>query len=365
MTQIFLLRHGEAEGNIYRRVQGQNDLPLTDRGREQVSHLTARFAEIPLAAVYASDYARARDTALAAAAARGLEVRTDLRLREMGFGCWENLPWGEVAHRWPRERELFKTDIARWSVAGSESLAALQARLWDFTLDMERRHPGEAVAAGTHGMAVKALLARVWDVPFEESVLPDNASVTLLEVENGAARTVFVNDISHLPERPYVPERGHRNLRYADFDLDGGRERYLDCYRDAWQIAHGSLAGFDAVAAWRSAAYRAALDPGSLTAALDGDDFAGVLATDDRRDRREGALWIAFFYLLPEYRGRHCGYQLLGQAVAHGRALGRKKLRLTVAPGNPAVKFYQKSGFRPAGTARGALEDLIVMEKAI
>ena len=53
MTQIFLVRHGEAEGNLYRRVQGQNDTFLTPKGRRQVLALAPRFADVPLAAVYA------------------------------------------------------------------------------------------------------------------------------------------------------------------------------------------------------------------------------------------------------------------------------------------------------------------------
>ncbi|MBQ3277437.1 MAG: histidine phosphatase family protein, partial [Oscillospiraceae bacterium] len=52
MTQIFLIRHGEAEGNLYRRAQGQTDSPLTPKGREQIASLTPRFASVPLAAVY-------------------------------------------------------------------------------------------------------------------------------------------------------------------------------------------------------------------------------------------------------------------------------------------------------------------------
>ena len=65
MTTIYLIRHAEAEGNLYRIAQGQHDSNLTDRGWRQVRALERRFADIPIDAVYASDLYRTRATASA------------------------------------------------------------------------------------------------------------------------------------------------------------------------------------------------------------------------------------------------------------------------------------------------------------
>lgn len=154
-------------------------------------------------------------------------------------------------------------------------------------------------------------------------------------------------------------------LVFAPYDTGRGRDRYLDCYRDAWRIAHGSLAGFDPDACWRGALLRAREDPTSLAAAWLGETFAGVLAMDDRRGAGRGIGWLAFFYIVPDLRGRGCGRALLGYGEDRCRRLGRRALRLTVAPGNPALGFYQKHGFVPVGTEPGALEDLVVMEKTL
>ena len=45
-------------------------MPLTKAGREQAAHLTARFAPVPLEAVYASDLHRAMETAAFAGQSR-------------------------------------------------------------------------------------------------------------------------------------------------------------------------------------------------------------------------------------------------------------------------------------------------------
>ena len=47
MTRIYLIRHAEAEGNLYRIAQGQYNSILTDRGWRQVEALRRRFAAIP------------------------------------------------------------------------------------------------------------------------------------------------------------------------------------------------------------------------------------------------------------------------------------------------------------------------------
>lgn len=154
-------------------------------------------------------------------------------------------------------------------------------------------------------------------------------------------------------------------LRFEPYDLEGGREPFLDSYRETWRIAHGSLEGFDATAVWMAAVIRGRQDPGSVLSAWAGDAFAGILAMDDRRGRYLRRGWISFFYLRPEFRGQGLGRQLMEEAERHYRALDRKTLRLSVARDNPALGFYRKMGFSPAGWEPGALEDLMVMEKKL
>ena len=65
MTTIYLIRHAEAEGNVFRRIHGQYDSCVTPNGRRQIAALAQRFAGIPVGAVYAGDLKRACLTAAA------------------------------------------------------------------------------------------------------------------------------------------------------------------------------------------------------------------------------------------------------------------------------------------------------------
>ena len=95
MTTVYLIRHAEAEGNLYRRAQGHYNSTITDRGYRQIAALAKRFADIPIDAVYSSDLARTCTTALAVTCPKKLPLHTSEQLREVGMGVWEDRTWAE------------------------------------------------------------------------------------------------------------------------------------------------------------------------------------------------------------------------------------------------------------------------------
>ena len=46
MTTIYLIRHAEAEGNLYRIAQGQANSSITDRGERQIQALALSLIHI-------------------------------------------------------------------------------------------------------------------------------------------------------------------------------------------------------------------------------------------------------------------------------------------------------------------------------
>ena len=374
MTRIFLSRHGQSEGNLYKRVQGRCDMPLTAKGRTQAGLLSERFRGEPLTAVVSSPMCRAEETARAAAEPHGLPVSTDARLQELDVGTWEDAAYGRLGWEDPRLLEVFCTCTDRWQVPGSESTAAAGERMEAALRDIGRANAGGTVLAISHGMVTRCLLSRLLGRPISEIPNGGNTAVALLLYDEAADTLAveYYNDSSHVPVVPGKTGWWMNGnavsggcLRFEPFDMENGRELYEECYRDAWCVAHGSDAGFSPFAVWSAAVMRMAERPGCILAAKLGDEFCGIVARDERRGAARGELWVVLCYLKEEWRGRGMGAQLIGELSAAARRLGRRKLMLCVAPGNPALGFYEHCGFQVCGREPGALEELLVMEKTV
>ena len=106
-TTIYLIRHGEAEGNVFRRLHGQYNSVLLPRGYEQREYLRKRFENIQIDAVYSSDLTRTMLTAGAVQKYHDLPLNTDPRLREVYMGRWEGVSWGDAAYYEPEQYNYF------------------------------------------------------------------------------------------------------------------------------------------------------------------------------------------------------------------------------------------------------------------
>ena len=342
MTTIYLIRHAEAEGNLYRIAQGQHESSLTDRGWRQVKALEHRFAGVHIDAVYASDLYRTRATATAIYRAHGLPLRRCPGLREICVGDWEGRTWGDIARATPQAMADFGGRMDRWSIPGAETPAEVLARVRRTVEDIARENPGKTLALFSHGYAIRLLLADLQGIslrdPGEKSPTGDNTAVSLLEWDGERLRVVWQNDNSHLKTPAYLAgERPGRAKRA--FALEPG----------LWfRPLEGPGAAERLSAAWAEAGEPGPLPGASL--ALEGlleEELAGLL----HMAPETGRIYLA--YIRPEFRRRGLGIQLLGQAVLHTRAQGGEELSAALFPGSPGEAYLRDCGFAPQGAAEG------------
>ena len=111
VRRLVLLRHGRTQWNAQRRFQGHADPPLDDVGRAQAHEVAPIIAALRPSVLISSSALRAVQTAEIVAAATGLPLTTDARLRERGLGHWEGLTLDEVDRRFPDE-------YAEWTAGG-------------------------------------------------------------------------------------------------------------------------------------------------------------------------------------------------------------------------------------------------------
>lgn len=186
MTCLILIRHGETDWNLEGRWQGQADVPLNARGREQAEQVARQLAGCELHAVYSSDLARARQTAEPMARTAGLEVRLEPRLREIDQGEWEGLLIDEIQDRYAATFQERVKDP--WSVSppGGETSRQVHDRVLAAVEEILQSHPGQNVAIVSHGFSLAVIITyfkghpitRVWEL------VPKNCEVVKIEAPN-------------------------------------------------------------------------------------------------------------------------------------------------------------------------------------
>lgn len=196
MTTILLARHGESDWNREHRWQGHTDRPLTELGRRQAAALAERLADVPLDAVYASDLARARDTALAVAERKGLRVVARPDLREVDVGNWSGKTRADVERSDPE-------GIARWLEGatgwlGGETYEEMAARAVAAVREIAAAHAGGRVLVVSHGGCMRAIHAHALGLELHayrrSAPVEPNARLSAVAVENGSFRRLHLAD---------------------------------------------------------------------------------------------------------------------------------------------------------------------------
>ena len=139
MTELLLVRHGETDWNAEGRLQGHTDRPLSDYGRRQARELADELDGEEFEAVYASDLARARETAEILGERLGLPVVLEPDLREKNWGSWEGLT--------PAERVGVEFVGESTGEHTARTLRALRR--------IAERHPAGRVLVVTHGGSMR------------------------------------------------------------------------------------------------------------------------------------------------------------------------------------------------------------------
>ena len=381
MTTLYLIRHAEAEGNLYRRIHGQYNSLITDNGYRQIRALQERFADVPIDAVYSSDLFRTMTTARAIYVPKGLPLQTRSDLRELNMGEWEDRSWAGIDRANKEMMGLFSATSPDFRTPGGESFPEVRRRGTAALLDIAAKHPNGTVAVFAHGTFIRNTVAEFLGIGPENMKKmghSDNTAVSLLEIENGKVHVVYMDDNSHLTPEISTLARQHWwnkadkkldvNLWFAPFDLSQEENRafYRACREDAWKNLYGRLDRYDGEGFLSEAYHHWQANPQSLAMAMAGSHPSGLLQLDLDRGAREKKGYISFLYLSPEQRRNGVGVQLIGKSISVYRPLGRDWLQLSCSEANkPALAFYEKYGFRKSSSAPGAYGTLYEMEKYI
>lgn len=373
IAKLYIIRHAEADGNLYRRAQGHYDGLITENGKAQLEKLRERFAGVEFDAVYSSDLYRARKTASV--------LQTNHRenfkeLRELCLGIWEDHPWQEFLRKDPEQYNAF---MRTWDfvIEGGETAHQVQARVLSKIRDLVSLHKGQTIAIVSHGLAIRAIMSELMGAPLTEPAkikLCDNTAVSYIEWDD-KPNVVFYGDNTHLGDLSTIekqswwkkhPDKHDVEFWFCPVRLSTDMSACIDYRRKAWLTVYGTEKGYREELAYTELEALLKDNPKAAQFVMRGDTPVGMIQMKTALWRDEGYGHISLIYLDAAVRYQGLGIQLIGEAVSVYRSLGRQKLRLNVWPDNlPAMKFYQKYGFEKIGETQGELGTLFVLSKSI
>jgi broad specificity phosphatase PhoE len=187
VTLITLVRHGQTDWNLARRIQGSTDIPLNDTGRRQAREAAAELAIPDPVLLVSSDLSRAEETARIIGEARSWGgPQTFAALRERNYGVAEGMTDTELVTRFGSWHTAEIPEAEPREQVAERALRAL--------LEIAEAVDAEThVVAVSHGGVIGSLLRHLTGEP-----LPG------LRIANGSAHTLRIQGGVALVHEPHL-----------------------------------------------------------------------------------------------------------------------------------------------------------------
>jgi broad specificity phosphatase PhoE len=160
MCQVVLIRPGASIYDEQNRLQGILDIPLSERGRGEVTRMVQRLAGSldgsPLAALYCGPAENVIRTAEIVGKALGIRAKRIDEFRNLDQGLWQGLQIDEIKRRNTKLFRQWIDDPATICAPQGESVESAMGRIKAAFRPLLRRHHDEAI-----GLVVAEPLARL------------------------------------------------------------------------------------------------------------------------------------------------------------------------------------------------------------
>jgi broad specificity phosphatase PhoE len=171
--QIYVVRHGTTTMNVENRYRGRRDVPLDAQGYQDAVDAARQLSGVGLAAVYTGPLRRTIATAnIIADEARVPDLRIMHGLNNVDYGAWEGMTADEAARYDPEAFALYRTAPELAVCPAGERLTDAQERMLSVLHLIGQRHAGETVAAVTHAVMIRLVVAKLtgaggegWRIP--------------------------------------------------------------------------------------------------------------------------------------------------------------------------------------------------------
>lgn len=173
MKEIFLVRHGQTDWNLQRKMQGHTDIPLNQNGIRQATALISIFNSLKPHEIHSSDLSRAYETALILSQDLNIKPKVSQELREVFLGQIEGLTKDQIIEIYGLESwaQWGSNELTHFSFEWPQSESRLkQALRFDQFITEKLKTENEKIVFVTHGLAIRTFL--LWKYPEIKTEFP-------------------------------------------------------------------------------------------------------------------------------------------------------------------------------------------------
>lgn len=208
-TAVYLIRHGECDGNKENRIRGCMDFPLNENGVLQAHALAEAMKDKHIEYIYSSPLSRATTTAKIMGDALGLPYEARDGFCNIHLGPWENRKKAELAVEEPKRWQIWLDQPEELKIEGGETLDEVRDRALAELNRVIAEHRGGNIAIVAHRGVLKPLMAGALGVarPSYWRLHVDTASYSLLTHDSLHGYCLMgLNFTGHLAGLPVIQE---------------------------------------------------------------------------------------------------------------------------------------------------------------
>lgn len=200
MIRLILVRHAITTCNEGGNLSGQIDSTLSEKGKLQVEQLTCYLKDENIDEIYTTPFSRTKDTMEKLAQIKSIEINETDKFNEIDFGEFDGLSFDIIKRDYPEEFEKMIKEGPEYTYPKGESLIDTFDRVSKELENILKDKDNKTILICSHGGTIRNILSYLIskDYKYHWNFKIDNASVSVVEVENDFAVINKLNDTSFL-----------------------------------------------------------------------------------------------------------------------------------------------------------------------
>lgn len=200
MIRLILVRHAITTCNEGGNLSGQIDSTLSKKGKLQVEQLTCYLKDENIDEIYTTPFSRTKDTMEKLAQIKSIEINETDKFNEIDFGEFDGLSFDIIKRDYPEEFEKMIKEGSEYTYPKGESLIDTFDRVSKELENILKDKDNKTILICSHGGTIRNILSYLIskDYKYHWNFKIDNASVSVVEVENDFAVINKLNDTSFL-----------------------------------------------------------------------------------------------------------------------------------------------------------------------